>query len=371
MSASLKALTMPKWGLSMKEGKVASWLMQEGAAIAPGNEVLEVETEKISSAVEAADSGVLRRIVAQAGETLPVGALLGVIADAGTGAGEIDAFIAEFQKNYVPPAEGDEEAGPKTQIVEVKGRAIRYLKQGDGGTPLVLIHGFGGDLNNWLFNQEALAGKRAVISLDLPGHGQSSKQVGNANLGEFAQVLHDVMDALSVPKAHLAGHSMGGAVALEFALAHPSRVASLILIAPAGLGSEINGGYIDGFIEATGRRDIKPHLEQLFANAELVSRQMINDILAYKRLDGVDAALRAIRDKVFPGGKQATVLKDRLGTLKVPIQVIWGEGDAILPASQAKGLPAGVKVSVLKGAGHMPQMEAAAEVNKLIEAQLG
>jgi len=371
MSDTIKALTMPKWGLSMKEGKVAAWLMQEGASISPGNEVLEVETEKIASAVEASESGVLRKIVAQEGETLPVGALLGVIADASVGASAIDAFVEEFQKNFVPPAEGEEDAGPKTQTVEVKGRAIRYLKQGDGGTPLVLIHGFGGDLNNWLFNQETLAGKRAVYALDLPGHGQSSKQVGNGSLADFAQLLGDVMDALGIPKAHLAGHSMGGGVAIEFALANPARVASLTLIAPAGLGPEINGGYIDGFIESTGRRDIKPHLEQLFADAELVSRQMINDILAYKRLDGVDAALRAIRDKVFPGGKQAQVLRDKLGSLSMPIQVIWGENDAIVPAKQAQGLPGKVKVSVLKGFGHMPQMEAAAEVNKLIEAQIG
>ncbi|MGD9537621.1 MAG: acetoin dehydrogenase dihydrolipoyllysine-residue acetyltransferase subunit [Alphaproteobacteria bacterium] len=371
MSESIKPLTMPKWGLSMKEGKVANWLLKEGDPISPGTEVLEVETEKISSAVEAAESGVLRRIVAQEGETLPVGALLGVIADAGEGSEAIDAFVAEFQKNYVPPADDDEESGPRTQTVEVNGRAIRYLKQGDGGTPLVLIHGFGGDLNNWLFNQEALAAGRAVISFDLPGHGQSSKQVGNATLGEFTQVLHDLLDKLDVPKAHLAGHSMGGAIALEFALAHPGRVASLTLIAPAGLGPEINGGYIDGFIESSGRRDLKPHLEQLFADADLVSRQMINDILAYKRLDGVDAALRAIRDKFSPGGRQATVVKDRVGTIAAPIQVIWGEKDAILPPRHAEGLPGSVKVTKLPNAGHMPQMEAASEVNKLIEAHIG
>jgi pyruvate dehydrogenase E2 component (dihydrolipoamide acetyltransferase) len=116
---------------------------------------------------------------------------------------------------------------------------------------------------------------------------------------------------------------------------------------------------------------MKAPLELLFADAELVSRQMINDVLAYKRLDGVDAALRAIRDNVFPGGRQASVLRDRLATLAVPIQVIWGERDAVVPAAHAKGLPDRVKVHLLPGAGHMPHMEAAAEVNKLIEAQLG
>jgi len=65
------------------------------------------------------------------------------------------------------------------------------------------------------------------------------------------------------------------------------------------------------------------------------------------------------------------VLRDRIGTLAMPIQVIWGEDDAIVPSKHAQGLPPKVKVNVLKGFGHMPQMEAAAEVNKLIEAQLG
>jgi pyruvate dehydrogenase E2 component (dihydrolipoamide acetyltransferase) len=370
MSGTIRALTMPKWGLSMKEGKVAQWLASEGATLSPGNELLEVETEKIANVVEAPEAGVLRRIVAQPGDVLPVGALLGVIADAAGSDAEIEAFIAKFQAEFVPPEDTGEEAGPSTQTVEVKGRTIRYMKKGDGGTPLIFIHGFGGDLNNWLFNHDAVAAGRAAYALDLPGHGQSSKQVGNGNLGEFAQLLHDFMDALGIVKAHLVGHSMGGGIALAFALEHPTRVASLSLIAPSGLGPEINGDYINGFIAATGRRDLKPHLETLFANAELVSRQMINDMLAYKRLDGVDAALRQVRDKTFPNGRQSTVLKDRLGTLKMPIQLIWGAQDQVVPPSQADGLPGSIKVTKLANAGHMPQMEAASEVNKLIEAIL-
>ena len=101
MSDTIRALCMPKWGLSMKEGTVAAWLMDEGDEISPGEEVLEVETEKISSAVESPDGGILRRLVAEEGETLSVGAILGVLADADASDADIDAFIEEFQANYV------------------------------------------------------------------------------------------------------------------------------------------------------------------------------------------------------------------------------------------------------------------------------
>ncbi len=358
-------VTMPKWGLSMTEGKVVAWLVEEGAGVSPGVEVVEIETEKIAGGLEVTESGVLRR-VAQVGETVPVQGLLGVIADASVPAAEIEIFVADFQASFVPPEADEETAGPAPETVEVEGRTLRYLRRGEGGDPAILIHGFGGDLNNWLFNHEALAATRTVYALDLPGHGGSSKQVGEATLGEFTKALSGFMDAVGAEKAHLAGHSMGGAVALDFALTHPARALSLALIASAGLGAEIDGDYIEGFITAGRRRDIKPHLEKLFANSGLVGRQLIDDILKYKRLDGVDSALRAIADQFFPQGRQAAVLDDRLGELSIPVQAIWGSEDRILPASHAEGLPANVKIQIISGSGHMVQMEAAAEVNRAI-----
>lgn len=367
MSGAIRPITMPKWGLSMKEGKVADWLVEEGEEIAPGDELVDVETEKISSAVEAADGGLLRRQVGQPGEVLSVGALLGVIAAADTPDSEIDAFITEFQASYVPPAEEEGEEGPATETVELDGRALRYLVRGEGGVPAILIHGFGGDLNNWLFNHEALAAKRTVYALDLPGHGGSAKQVGDGTLDEFAQTLGAFMDALDLAQAHLVAHSLGGAVAIAFAQAHPGRVASLTLIASAGLGTEINGEYITGFIEAERRKEIKPHLEKLFADPSLVNRQLVNDILAYKRLDGVAGALRTIAEQFCPGGVQATVLRDELAGLSLPVLVVWGAQDQIVPVAHADGLPAGIKTVIIPDAGHMPQMEAASEVNRLID----
>ena len=371
MSDAIQTLTMPKWGLSMKEGKVTGWLVDEGATVESGAELVDIETEKISSAAEAPAGGVLRRRVAAQGDVLPVSGLLGIIADPSVPDADIDAFVADFQANFAPPEDDDEDAGPATETIEIDGANVRYLVKGEGdGVPIILIHGFGGDLNNWLFNHDALAEARIVYALDLPGHGGSAKAVADGSVAALAGAVRKFMDALGIEQANLVGHSLGGAVALAFALGHAGRAASLTLICSAGLGTEINSEYIQGFIGATRRKEIKPWLEQLFADPSLVSRQLVDDILKFKRLDGVEDALRTIADGFLADGTQSAVLADRLGDAGVPVLVVWGAEDRIIPAAHAQGLPGGVTVEIVAGSGHMVQMEAAGTVNGLIEGFL-
>ena len=125
--------------------------------------------------------------------------------------------------------------------------------------------------------------------------------------------------------------------------------------------------FIDGFIRAGRRKDMKGVLAHLFADPDLVSRDMIEDVLKYKRLDGVEAALKALADSLFPGGRQAHLLAQRLHEVAAPVQVIWGIEDKVIPAGHADNLPASVAVHRLAGAGHMPHMERVSEVNALIE----
>lgn len=372
MTGTIHPITMPKWGLAMQEGIVAAWTAEEGARIEPGVEIADIETSKITNTMEAQVSGVLRRRVAEEGQTLPVGALLGVVVEGNVPDDEIDAFIAKFQERFAAEAESAAPP-PEPVIVTVGGKPIRALVTGpeDSGTPYLLIHGFGGDLGNWLFTQPALAEKHRVHAIDLPGHGGSTKEVGGGDIAAMAATVRGYMDAAGLKRAHLVGHSMGGAVALALASETPDRVASLTLIGTAGLGEDINGAYLDGFIEAGKRKDLKPHLEALFADPDLVTRDLVEDVLKYKRLDGVDAALRAIRAGFAPGGRQASVLRDRLAGLAIPVQVIYGREDRIVPARHAEGLPGSVVVHVLDGKGHMVHMEAAGDVNKLIEAVAG
>lgn len=364
----IHTLTMPKWGLSMTEGRVADWLKQDGDTIEKGDEVLDVETDKISSSVEAPFSGVLRRQVARPEEVLPVGALLGIVVEGEATEAEIDAVVERFLAEFVPGGDGEADSGPSPQKVELDGRTLRYFERGEGGVPLVLIHGFGGDLNNWLFNHEPLAAERRVIALDLPGHGESAKQLARGDLDELSCAVLALLDHLDIEHAHLAGHSMGGAVALNTARLAPQRVRSLSLLASAGLGAEINGTYLQGFVEAGNRNALKPQLVQLFSDPALVTRQMLEDMLRFKRLEGVDAALRQLADTLNDAGRQRLDLRSVVESGQHPVLVVWGEADAIIPAHHAEGLPA--EVHILPGQAHMLQMEAAEAVNALLQAFL-
>ncbi|MEL7029568.1 MAG: biotin/lipoyl-containing protein [Pseudomonadota bacterium] len=100
------ALTVPQWGLTMEEGVLVEWRKDVGEAIAKGDEVCDVETTKIANAVEATFEGTLVAKVAEPGQTLPVGALLGVVAPSGTAdQAAIDAFVADFQSNFATELE--------------------------------------------------------------------------------------------------------------------------------------------------------------------------------------------------------------------------------------------------------------------------
>ncbi len=360
MSGRIVPILMPKWGLSMKQGTLSSWLVEEGSEISPGDEIMDVETDKIANALEATDGGLLRKQVGMAGETYPVRALLGVLAPPSVPDSEIDAYVASFA---APVVEEADDAEPVRLFLDLPVGRIRYAERPGDGMPVLLVHGFGGDLDNWLFNIDALAEAGSVVALDLPGHGQSVKSVAAPSLTTMTDAVIGLMDSLGVARAHLVGHSMGGLVAGRIGIDRPDRVASLTLIAAAGLGEEINGAYLDGFVSASSRRDLKPALAHLFADQGLVNRSMVEDVLKYKRLDGVGAFLEALRGTLFPGDRQATDIADDLAGIGCPCHVIWGAEDAIIPAAHARAVEG---ATVIDGAGHMVQMEKAAEVNRLI-----
>jgi pyruvate dehydrogenase E2 component (dihydrolipoamide acetyltransferase) len=374
-------VTMPKWGLSMQLGKITAWVVAEGDDVKVGDDLADIETEKITGTLEAADAGTVRRIIARVGEDVPVSGAIALIAPADVTEDELDAAVLQARAVIdagVPEALQRGES--VLQAADVGGRKISYAGAGQDGDVVLLVHGYGGDRNSWLFLQEPLATRYQVYALDLPGHGTSAKDVGVGSegpvgsggtagpLGVLADAVTGVLDALGAERAHLVGHSMGGAVALAVAARDPARIASLTLIAPSGFGSEINAGYLRGFADAQTRRELKPVVGQLFADESLVTRQLVDDLLAYKRLDGVDGALHVLADTLLDGESQRGDSTASLAAIggAVPVTVVWGRADRIIPVAQAESVTGAVR-HLIDGAGHMPHMERPAEVRAAIE----
>jgi pyruvate dehydrogenase E2 component (dihydrolipoamide acetyltransferase) len=365
----ITAITMPKWGLTMTEGKVVQWLKPPGASFAPGEELLEIETSKITNVVEADAAGTLARVVAPEGTTAPIGALLAVIAPPDTPPAELDAFVARFVVVEPQDAAADDTAPTVPRDVQAGDRTLRCLEMGSGAAvPVLLLHGFGADLNSWMFNQPALCEGRRTLALELPGHGLSSKDVGTGDVAAFTDVIEAALAVLAVDRVHVVGHSMGGALAISLAARRPDAVATLSLLAPAGLGPEINGTFIDAFVRASRRKEAVEALQFLVHDPSLISRAMVEELLRYKRLDGVAQALETVARAWFPHGRQAANLVAALGALAMPVQVIWGRDDRIIPVAHAEVVAAPGQVHVLDAVGHLPHMEKAGEVNRLIRA---
>jgi pyruvate dehydrogenase E2 component (dihydrolipoamide acetyltransferase) len=356
----------------MRHGKITSWAVAEGDEVRAGDDVADIETDKIVGTLEAAQAGTVRRLIARAGEEVPVSGTIALLAPDGVSEADLDEAAARARA-VIDAGVPDDAAGPVTETAEVGGRKVAFAGAGDDGEVVLLVHGYGGDRNSWLFLQEPLAERYRVYALDLPGHGTSAKDVGPDPAAVLAGSVTGVLDAIGARRAHLVGHSMGGAVALAAATADPGRVSSLTLIAPSGFGPEINAAYLRGFASAQTRRELKPVVGQLFADESLVTRQVVDDLLAYKRLDGVAEALQALLGMLLDGdaqrGDSITSLA-ALTTLKSapPVTAVWGRGDRIIPAAQAEAAArAGAEVRLIDGAGHMPHMERPAEVQAAIE----
>lgn len=361
MTGDIHAVTMPKWGMAMDEGRIVAWHVEAGAAVCPGRELLDVESTKATAAIEATADGVLRRRLAEVGEVRPVGSLLAVIAPPEVGDDAIDAFSASFD---LTAAKEEASAGPSAERLSAGGRAINCKVEGEGGTPALLVHGFGGNLDSWSLVQPALALDRRVIAIDLPAHGDSDETLSDGGVDDLAGSVRAVLDALGVDRAHLVGHSMGGAIAIAAAAAAPARFACLVLIAPAGLGPEVDGEFISGFLAAKRRRDLRPAVERLFADKAMVSERMLEDLIRMKRVGGVESALRTIADQFFPAGRQRDMgLRSALAALPLPKRIIWGRADRTIPPAHAEGL---ADTLFIDEAGHMPQLEAPAKVSRLL-----
>jgi pyruvate dehydrogenase E2 component (dihydrolipoamide acetyltransferase) len=239
------------------------------------------------------------------------------------------------------------------------------------GLPLVGIHGFGGDKESWLFMAALVGWSRGVIGIDLPGHGRSAGvPESRASVRHHAEAVVRTLDHAGIDRAVICGNSMGGGVALRLAVSWPDRVAGMVLV--ASVGRDIHTGnalaWADGDNPLIPRaEDIDQFMKLALERPPPVGRAVIRYVVT-QRVRRADALHRLFRGFVLAGG-EAGVPSD-VAQIRCPALVIHGEQDRIIDKRTSEDLTRALpraELVVLRGVGHVPQLEAPRAVGRLVE----
>jgi pyruvate dehydrogenase E2 component (dihydrolipoamide acetyltransferase) len=377
---------VPRVASNAETNTLNRWLAAEGERVREGQPLFEIDAGPTASEVEAPASGVLRGLRAKAGDRLPVGATLAWIVgedepfdpDLQALAGELRALLAPA----APPPHTDTSSDAPVRSEEADERARStpptsapgtgvgarlnrlWLARGEGA-PIVFVHGFGADLNGWRPLVGRLPGAYSALAIDLPGHG-ASPFAGEATLAALTAAVAATLAEEGIAAAHLVGHSLGGAVAAALTTAPGFRALSLALIAPAGLGPEVNGAFIAGFLRARSEASLSPWMRELVADPAAFGAALVNTTLRQRAAVGLVEAQTRLAEALFPDGAQAIDIRPWLAEIAIPAKVVVGVEDRILPARQAQGLNGLIALHRLARVGHMPHLEARAEVARLL-----
>ncbi|WP_287938900.1 alpha/beta fold hydrolase [Sphingopyxis sp.] len=256
--------------------------------------------------------------------------------------------------------------GTVQKSVTVDGRAWPYLEGGDPAKPtLLLVHGFSGDKDNWSFLAPFLTRDYHVVAPDLPGFGENERNPDLAyDIEAQTARLKAFVDALGLRQPHIAGNSMGGWIALRYALDFPDALASLILIDNAGVA----GANESDLQKQAANEDYNPLVLAGIEDADRLVAMVVHkppfvpsrlkpvlyaDALKYR--DQLDTAFWVIATEM-----RDRPLNDRLGEVTVPTLIIWGRHDRLIDISCVPVLEAGIansRVHVLDHVGHVPMVE--------------
>ncbi len=286
---------------------------------------------------------------------------------------------ASMYRGDIPVEEliGRHGAAP-SRFMELEGMRVHYRDEG-AGPPLLLVHGTSSSLHTWDEWTRALAGKRRVVRLDLPGFGLTGPAPDrDYRVERYARLLAAFLARLDIARADVAGNSLGGRVAVAFALAHPERVRKLVLIDPAGL-SGVPPPAIFALAQTpvlnrvlrhlTPRFIVRRNLEEVYGDDARVSDALVDRYHAMVRRSG---NRQALIDRLT--GSEDPLLDDLLGRLRVPVLIQWGEAVVWIPLANAHRFHraiAGSEPRVYPGAGHTPMEELPGPTARDADAFLG
>ena len=273
--------------------------------------------------------------------------------------------LGRIQRDDVPTQMRAPEMAPHGWTPQPGPLNIRRRK-GNGPT-LVMLHGFTADNQSWSPLEKAIGPGPALIRIDLPCHGKSPLR-RITGFAALARMMVEAFDAAigDGDPVHLIGHSLGGALAIAIADIRPRRVASLNLIAPAGLGPEIDAATLQGIARASKAESLAPWLRRLTANPDIISDSYAEAAMRARSDAAMRAAQTDMADAILADGTQTFDVQAALQRLTAPTKIIWGRQDRIIPYRHATAQRTDAAIHLLDGAGHIPQMECPDRVARII-----
>ena len=259
------------------------------------------------------------------------------------------------------------------QYVTVHGHRRAFVKLGSGPA-LLLLHGLGCDHTTWDEVIESLARRYTVIAPDLLGHGASDAPRADYSVGGYANGMRDLLTVLEIDQATVVGHSFGGGVAMQFAYQFPERTERVVLVASGGLGPEVNPAIrvitapgfhqVMGLLTLPGIRHVGTTGMRLLARTGISQFRDLNEVAEIHdsfKDPRTRAAIRHVVRAVVDWKGQIVTMSDRAYlTAAMPICVVWGENDAVIPlrhASNVSALAPEARVEVIPNAGHFPHKD--------------
>jgi pimeloyl-ACP methyl ester carboxylesterase len=275
----------------------------------------------------------------------------------------------------------------RVQHVTIHGHRRAYVKTGSGPA-LLLLHGLGCDHTTWLPVIDALARRYTVIAPDLLGHGASDKPRADYSVGGFANGMRDLLTVLGVDKATVVGHSFGGGVAMQFAYQFPERTERLVLVGSGGLGPEVSPAIraitTTGFHQVMGVLTLPGIRQAGTAGLRALSRTGIKGFRDFDEVAGIyesfrdpagRAAIRHVVRAVVDWQGQIVTMADRAYlTQAMPMCVIWGEDDRVIPVSHADhaaALAPAARIELIAEAGHFPHKDHPQRFVKILNDFIG
>jgi len=260
------------------------------------------------------------------------------------------------------------------QFVELHGRRLGYRRLGSGPV-LLLVHGITNSSASWRPVMRLLADAgHTVLAPDLPGHGSSERHRGDHSLGAHASILRDLLQVLDLPRVTVVGHSLGGGVAMVFSYQFPERVERLALVDSGGLGREVSllirAATLPG-AEAVIRAATTPAvLRAVGAVGGTLGRVGLRPGADLAEIAGGVASLgdaerraafvRTARSIASARGQRVSAADRLYLAAEVPVLLVWGDEDPVIPiahAHEAHAALPGSRLEVFPGAGHFPMLD--------------